>query len=313
RDSADDEREHGDDPSGRQDQPARGVDLDRLARLGDGRDAGEALFQPRGHRLHAVPELDGNADRRDLLRPLCEGLDDVQRQHEAEVLEPVARVIDAVDRERAAGELHRLPDALAGMVAGHHRRALPVDDDESPVWKLGRVESEDERAADYEQLHIRRGLDSRLACDLDGARLRKQRPGEVGDVRLVEPEVGPADVHEVAGGAVDAIRDREEGDDETDAEPDAGSREDGPRNASPQIPRDEPEPAHDARTRSVAAALTGPPRAVTATPSTSPRKATRSTIRWRPSCACSPMPPVNASASMPPQATAIAPIAAATR
>src|SRR5436190_443099 len=65
--------------------------------------------------------------------------------------------------------------------------------------------------------------------------------------------------------------------------------------------------------RRVSCAITSSSRAVTTSTRNSPRKRTRSTMRDRTSAACSPMPPVNASTSRPPQAAAIAATAAATR
>ena len=66
--------------------------------------------------------------------------------------------------EGPGAELHGLPDVLAGVVAGHHGRPASRDDDEALVRELARVEPEDERAVDDEQLHVRGGLRRRVGA-----------------------------------------------------------------------------------------------------------------------------------------------------
>src|SRR5579884_136860 len=243
-DAADDQREHGDDPAGGEDQPARRVDLDRLPRLGDGGDAGEAVLQPFRDGLHALAELDRHADRRDLARPLRECLERAQRQQDPEVLEMVSRGEDAADRERLSAEPDPVAHVLERMVARHHRRAVPGDDDETAVRELVRIEAEVERVVVDEQLHARDRRHARLVRDLRRERLRQERPREVGDAGLEEAEVGAADVRQVARGALHAVRDREQRDDQPDAEADADGRERRPRAAAAEIAPDERCPGH---------------------------------------------------------------------
>src|SRR5581483_2377248 len=115
---------------------------------------------------------------------------------------------------------------------------------EPPVGELVRVETEDEHAAGDEQLHLRDRRHLRVSRHLRRERVRQERLREVGDAGLVEPEVGAADVREVVGCAVDAVRDREERDDERHADAQADRREHGAREAAAEILRDERRPAH---------------------------------------------------------------------
>ena len=109
---------------------------------------GERCLQPLGDRLHVLAELHVDADRRDLAGALRERSTACERQHDAEVLEAVARVVDPRDPEPMPAEPHDLADVLARVVAGHRLAAPALGDDEAAVGELGRIEAEDEQAVD---------------------------------------------------------------------------------------------------------------------------------------------------------------------
>ena len=129
-------------------------------------DPGVVALEPLRHRLDVLAELDRDADRGDLPGPLRQRLDGVQRQDDAEILEPVARVVDPGDGERLPGNPNDVAEMLAGMVAGHHVASPALRDDEAAVRELVRVETEDECAAVDEKLHLRDGRDAGVAGDL---------------------------------------------------------------------------------------------------------------------------------------------------
>src|SRR5207302_8412926 len=104
RDPADNQREQRDDPAGRDDYPARGIDLDDLARLGDGGCPREVVLEPVRNVARPGAERDGDRDRRHVAGPPGQALHDAQRQDDAAVLEWVACVEDAADSRGAAAE-----------------------------------------------------------------------------------------------------------------------------------------------------------------------------------------------------------------
>ena len=59
---------------------------------------GNVALEPARDDRRVPARLDRDADRGDLARPAREPLDRAQRQHDAEVLEAVARVVDPGDR-----------------------------------------------------------------------------------------------------------------------------------------------------------------------------------------------------------------------
>ena len=80
-------------------------------------------------------------------RALRQRLHGLEREHDPEVLEAVAGVVDARDVELAAAEADDISDVLARVVAREHGPADAVRDDEAAVGELGRVEPEHEQAA----------------------------------------------------------------------------------------------------------------------------------------------------------------------
>ena len=68
----------------------------------------------------------------------------------------------------------------------------------------------------------------------------QQRLRRVLDAALEQPEIGAADVDEVAGGSLRARRDREQGDDEADPEGDAGRRQERADGPSQEVFRTKP-------------------------------------------------------------------------
>ena len=150
----------------------------------------------------------------------------------------------------AAAEPDDLADVLARVVAGQHR----------PAGALRRRRAAGRRT--------RTGRGRRRACRRRRAASPsrpRRRPGRAPpwprassgsservksrDVGLVEPEVGAADVRQVVGRPVDAVRDREQRDDQPDAEPDADRREDRPRGPAQQVLPDQRRPGHRLRRR----------------------------------------------------------------
>ena len=210
---------------------------------------GKARSSRRATSDACLARLDRDADRGDLARPAREPLDRAQRQHDAEVLEAVARVVEAGDREPPPADLHRLPDVELRAVAGHRLAARAVDDDEALRRELvagrgRRRAGRGRRAASPSRPRPRRAR-ARPASASDSGRNERVK-SDTPDWKT--PEVGAADVREVAGGPVHAVRDREQRHDQADAEPDADRGEGRPRRPPQQVPPDQPGPAHRRRT-----------------------------------------------------------------
>ena len=146
-DPADDQGEDRDDPAGRDDQPARRVDLDRLARLGDRGDAREALLQARRATVFTFwPSL--TLTPIDVTSP---GASRAPRRVRAAARSRGPRSGRRSGRRRDRERRGR----RARMTRRRARREwspastgprTPCDDDEAAVGELGRVEPEHERA-----------------------------------------------------------------------------------------------------------------------------------------------------------------------
>ena len=163
----------------------------------------------------------------------------MERQRDPEIFEAVARVVDPADGEALPLEDENLAEPLSGVVACQHCPAPPAQDHEPAVGELVRVEPEDEPAVRDEQLHLGHLGHGRIGGDARGERLGQERAREVRHVRLEQPEVGAAHVHEVGGGAMHAVRDREQRHDQGHAETDSGHGERRARGAPEEVAPDE--------------------------------------------------------------------------
>ena len=142
--------------------------------------------------------------------PRREPLDRVEGKQDAEVLEAVAGVVEAGDRER-------LPPTRAVSPTSRPERspaiAVPraaVDDDEAREANSFGSRPKTRSAPSTSSFTFATSATPGSFATCAASDSGQERAREVGDARLEEPEVGAADVGEVAGGAVDAVRDREQ-------------------------------------------------------------------------------------------------------
>ena len=173
-----------------------------------------------------------------------EGLNRGQRQDGAAVDEAVARVVEARDREALPFDRQHVarsePERPGGAVAEHRlasARPAARDDHEPAGRELVRRVAEDEERVALRDFVTRRKMPATsetpvVVRDRLLGRLRQERAGEVGGVRLEDAEVGAPDVDQVARRLADAGGDREQRDDQPDAERDAGRGQRRPRSAA---------------------------------------------------------------------------------
>ena len=149
-------------------------------------DARELPLQPLGHRLRRLARLDGDADRRDLVRSLGERWTTVSGRTPPRSTNAVARVVDAGDPERRACRRGAGRRGRGGVPSPPRRRASPrLRPARRPsmttfrsVGELARLEAEEQELvlaldlADADE-DLRRVGDARV-----GLHLREQALGE---------------------------------------------------------------------------------------------------------------------------------------